>query len=126
MTEKKLQEIRDYVYSFYGTDCDLYEDFFDNKLTQELLNDHLDNYIEVYPKFAKFWHGEENENWLDNGFDSTDREIFRDYLLVKIMNKALTELEYQNEITKFLEIEKPIERGKKIENIKSKIDEKGK
>ena len=74
-------EFIDYVMSFYGKDK-TYGDFFEHKLTRKIVEKHFPNFYKAYLKKYDDWD-----------CTSIEREMFRDYLFVK-MGFDTTNLEY--------------------------------
>jgi hypothetical protein len=109
-----------YIFSFYGKDEGIYKDFFDNELTKDDLETHFPIFMKSYLVLLKN-HDHELKHIMQDAFDSFDREIFRDYLLVKLENVPIQELDYNETIKEILQIEEQLNRRKKIIHLKMKI-----
>lgn len=68
----------DYIMSFYGPDG-TWSEFFDHKLTKDIVEKYVDKFI--------------NKRETDFDGDSFDRELFRDFLLVKLGISDINEVE---------------------------------
>ena len=77
MNNKKIEDFKKYVWSFYGEDQGLYRDFFDNNLTME----EIEKAIEIRLSNMK----------LAFDGDSLDREIVRDIIFKMRDKNAKTE-----------------------------------
>jgi len=88
--ERLLDLFTETIYNFYGSNYGIYCDYFDNELTHNTIKEHLHNFYKKYTK----------ENDFDG--DSFDREIFRDYLFVKLGYVPLENIDYQKLIKKLL------------------------
>ena len=84
MNNKKIEDFKKYVWSFYGEDQGLYRDFFDNNLTME----EIEKAVEIRLSNMK----------LDFVGDSLDREIIRDIIFKMRDPKAQTEHEFKFKI----------------------------
>jgi hypothetical protein len=84
--DQQKQDFISYFLNFYDDD-----DLFEGKLSKELIDKYLDFFIKRRMKLF---------NW-GNG-DSFDREVFRDFLLVKLGLRSLNEVEYKNQVRDYL------------------------
>jgi len=112
-----------YVFSFYGKDEGCFNFFFDNKLTKEDVDTHFPIFMRFYIIYLKDMYHEWGYIIKEDDIDSYDREIFRDYLLVKLKNEPIDELEFKLAIKPILHIEEQFNRRKKIIHLKKKMDE---
>ena len=98
MKKLDLNEIEDYVNSFYGklnekeNKPGIYAYMFDYRLTRRIIRTQLPIFIKAYDKYFRTLKN--TVDIFDGSFDSLHREIFRDYLLAKVFNKDTIDLEY--------------------------------
>ena len=112
-----------YIFSFYGKDEGIYNCFFDNKLTKEDVDTHFPTFMRSYNKFLKDHFDILGYIITEDDISSIDREIFRDYLLVKLNDEPIDELEYKLAIKPVLLIEEQFNRRRKIIHLLKKIVE---
>jgi len=73
--------IAKYMNIFYGREEGIYSDFFEGQLTWEIIFEHIDEFINRYNKVMKY-----------DGFDTPQREFYRDWLLYYIF--GFEDIEY--------------------------------
>jgi hypothetical protein len=91
ITKEEKNEIIDYMMSFYGFDEGIYADIFDNKLSKLMIYGELDEFISIYDAVSK----RAGYDGFD-GFDTPQREMYRDWLLMDVFNTSVEELEYES------------------------------
>jgi hypothetical protein len=121
ISQDPSQYSKKYFLTYYGAESKFYPEVFDYELTPELLDQYWPTFFEAYLVYLKN-HDYELQYIIQDAFDTTDREILRDYLLVKLENVPIEKLDYDETVKEILHIEKLLNRRKKIIHFKKKID----
>jgi hypothetical protein len=123
LKKDRCRNSKEYIFSFYGKDEGIYNCFFDNKLTKEDVDTHFPIFMRSYNKLLEDQCGNSGYTITEENISWFDKEIFRDYLLVKLKDKSIDELEYKLSIKSVLLIEEQFNRRSKINHLLKKIDE---